>query len=398
MHLADFIESHLDLLVADWISFARRLTDDSQDLSDDELKDLAAQLMLAIAADLRAPHLNIGRIATLHAGRFAGPATISRVARGHAEERHRHGFTLDQMVAEFRAMRVSVTRRWTTHAEDNLATTLDELVRFNEALDQALSESIAHYTTQLSRTRDMFAGVIAHDLRSPVQAIAMSAQALRQVRMNPDTTLKLLGRIEVACTRLRLLINDVLDFARTRLGDILPMNLQPASFRDIVLRAIDEVSASTPGLRIRKQLGDDNAMGCFDEQRLTQVVVNLLMNAVQHGDARAEIAVDLGREDDGFALAVSNHGQTLPPDVLATVFDPLRRGAQDASAARVGKGVGLGLYIVREIVRAHGGRVEMQSGDGVTTVRFWLPADDARVSPPPFLPPLPETPASEPEF
>ncbi|WP_439899889.1 sensor histidine kinase [Paraburkholderia phymatum] len=244
----------------------------------------------------------------------------------------------------------------------------------------------------------MFAGVIAHDLRSPVQAIAMSAQALRQVRMNPDTTLKLLGRIEVACTRLRLLINDVLDFARTRLGDILPMNLQPASFRDIVLRAIDEVSASTPGLRIRKQLGDDNAMGCFDEQRLTQVVVNLLMNAVQHGDARAEIAVDLGREDDGFALAVSNHGQTLPPDVLATVFDPLRRGAQDASAARVGKGVGLGLYIVREIVRAHGGRVEMQSGDGVTTVRFWLPADDARVSPPPFLPPLPETPASEPEF
>jgi hypothetical protein len=176
MHLADFIESHLDLLVADWIEFARRLTDDSQDLSDEELKDLAAQLMLAIAADLRTPHINVGRIAALHAGRFAGPATISRVARGHAEERHRHGFTLDQMVAEFRALRVSVTRRWTVHADrEDLVSTMDELVRFNEALDQTLTESIAHYTTQLTRARDMFAGVIAHDLRSPVQAIAMSA-------------------------------------------------------------------------------------------------------------------------------------------------------------------------------------------------------------------------------
>ena len=387
MHLADFIESHLDLLVADWIEFARRLTDDSQYLSDEELKDLAAQLMLAIAADLRSPHVNVGRIAALHAGRFAGPATISRIARGHAEERHRHGFTLDQMVAEFRALRVSVTRRWTVHADgEDLVSTMDELVRFNEALDQALTESIAHYTTQLTRTRDMFAGVIAHDLRSPVQAIAMSAQALRQVHMNPDMTLKLLGRIEVACTRLRLLINDVLDFARTRLGDILPMNLQPASLREIVLRAIDEVSASTPGFRVRKQLGDDNAIGCFDEQRLTQVVVNLLVNAVQHGDPQAEITVELGRQDEGFAMAVSNHGQTLPPEVLATVFDPLRGAAQGTSAGRVGKGVGLGLYIVREIVRAHGGHVEMQSSGGVTTVRVWLPADDARVSPSPPLP------------
>jgi signal transduction histidine kinase len=222
MHLADFIESHLDLLVADWIEFARRLTDDSQDLSDEELKDLAAQLMLAIAADLRAPHINVGRIAALHAGRFAGPATISRVARGHAEER-----------------------------------------------------------------------------------------------------------------------------------------------------------------RVRKQLGDENAIGCFDEQRLTRVVVNLLVNAVQHGDPRAEIAVEPGRQDEGFALAVSNHGQTLPPELLATVFDPLRGAAQGTSAGRVGKGVGLGLYIVREIVRAHGGHVVMQSSGGVTTGRVWLPADGARVSPSP---------------
>ncbi|SFU23978.1 sensor histidine kinase [Paraburkholderia aspalathi] len=342
MHLADFIEANIEPIMNDWAGFARRPGVMDHSYTEADLRDSAREILAGIVADMRAPLEAGDQSAKSKGERPLQAPGIRDQARSHAENRRLKGYALD------------------------------ELVRFNESVDQALTESVRRYSDGLTRTRDLFEGILAHDLRSPLQAMVMSAGYLLEVADLPDRCVKAVARIQASCARMQLPIHHLLDFTRTRLGDALPAEPRPASMKVICERAIDEISAFNPERTIRTTFRG-NLNGLRDVERLSQVATNLLGNAIQHGDSHSTILVEVGSEGDGVTAAVFNHGPTIPADALSNIFDPLCRAGQDGASHRTGEGLGLGLYIVRQIVESHGGSVHAGSRRDGTTFTIRVP-------------------------
>jgi signal transduction histidine kinase len=291
------------------------------------------------------------------------------VAREHANDRLDQGFALNDVVAEFRALRATVLRRWQVTSLDPL-TALDETVRFNEVIDQALSESIRQFSLRISETRDRFAGILAHDLRSPLGAITNSAELLMRDESLSAQCIKATASIQRSATRMRRMVDDLLDFTRTRLGDTLPISVSPQDAGRLCSNARDEVSASFPQANI-EMFFDGELTGRWDGDRLSQVVINLLVNAIQHGHG----AIRLSAQGAGeiVTVSVSNEGKAIPRHVLANIFDPLTRTHSSPEQRGTAAGIGLGLYICKCIAQAHGGSIAVNSANTTTVFTVRLP-------------------------
>ena len=232
-----------------------------------------------------------------------------------------------------------------------------ELFRQRQQLAAQLEEH-----RQLVRMSEMLFGVLGHDLRTPLSAIVTSAEVLRLRTQGDETLQRVAATIQSACSRMTRLIAQLLDFGAARLGN-LPINPRPANLATLCETAIGE-------LRDRRtfevhESGD--VSGTWDPDRFLQVLSNLLGNAVQHGEGDTPINVRLcGTEGETVILEVSNVG-TLPPDSEATLFTPF------ASSSASTRGTGLGLYIVDQIVKAHGGSVSGKSDGGRTTFTVRVP-------------------------
>ncbi|GAB5097648.1 hypothetical protein YK56LOC_33640 [Caballeronia sp. HLA56] len=222
-----------------------------------------------------------------------GTTEVRDAAVEHADDRLDQGFTLDNIVAEFRALRATVLRRWQQICVDP-STALNEAIRFNEAIDQILTESIRRYSVRVSHTRERFAGVLAHDLRSPLGAIANSTEFLLLDETLSASSVEAVVAIQRGATRMRRMVDDLLDFARTRLGDTLPLSVAPQDAGRLCRDACDEVCAAFLGANIAAQLDGDLA-GNWDADRISQLLINLLVNAVQHGEG----LIDISARDDG---------------------------------------------------------------------------------------------------
>jgi PAS domain S-box-containing protein len=220
------------------------------------------------------------------------------------------------------------------------------------------------------RYNDLFSGVLAHDLRNPLGAITTSAQmVLMRQEGEGDRNSKPLSRILASGQRMMRMIDQLLDLTRARAGGGIRVEPCETNLADLCEQAIGELEVAYPSWRIQRQVVGDQA-GSWDVDRLLQVISNLVSNAGQHGQADGVIGVILdGRRADAVTLEVHNDG-SVPEAILPTLFDPFRgtRNRRDYS-----RGLGLGLFIVNEIVRAHGGTVRVVStvADGTTfTVRL----------------------------
>ncbi len=370
MRLADFIEANLDELMRDWSAFARQLDLRRTAVSEDALQTSARALLRQLAACLRAdpsPLDSRGACAS-----NAGPASgIARQARVHARSRLRAGFTLNEMVSEYCALRANVVSRWAHAMHGVNETACQDLVRFNEALDQALKESIARYSAGLERARDLFVGILAHDLRTPLSAISMSAQLLLQSDDLSEKNLKAAARIHNSSARMQRMIDDLLDFARTRLGNILPLTVARTDLADVCHRAADEIRTAHPEREILVHCTGE-LTGRWDGNRLAQLLVNLLSNAVHHGYPDRPITLRARRENDGVTVEVHNEGEPIPPRLRRQIFDPLMRGPRPDTRRT---GLGLGLYIARQIATAHRGTLGVTSTADGTTFQLWMPCE-----------------------
>ncbi|AZG07113.1 sensor histidine kinase [Pigmentiphaga sp. H8] len=365
MRLADFIDANLDLLLSDWRNFARQLDLRRSAVSEHALQTSARSLLRQLAADLRA-----GSDGSAPGER---PAGAIRQAHVHARNRLRAGFTLTEMVSEFCALRANILERWVRETGEMGAEACDDLVRFNQALDQALRESISRYSAGLERARDLFVGILAHDLRTPLGAIAMSAQALMLADELPDRCREAATRIGHSGSRMQRMIDDLLDFTRTRLGSPLPLALSRSDLEDICARALDEIRAVHPEQTFVLEC-QGRLAGRWDANRLAQLLANLLGNAVQHGYADRPVALRVRRGEDGVIAEVHNHGAPIPPHMRHQIFDPLMRGPRHGIERRRA-GLGLGLYIARQIAVAHQGTLTVASSESGTTFTLWLPDD-----------------------
>jgi signal transduction histidine kinase len=246
------------------------------------------------------------------------------------------------------------------HILQNKADVFFQLHRHKQQLAHELREK-----TETLRLNEMLTAVLSHDLRSPLNAVLTSA-VLIQRRSSEPQVVDTAARILSSGKRMSRMIEDMLDMARARLAGGIPLKREAADLGALVDRVVGEIQAAYPDRLIDVQkAGDLN--GNWDGERLAQVVSNLLGNALQHGDERDAVKVNVkGTESEAVEITVENSG-TIPADLLPRLFDPFRGAQRQAGRA---EGLGLGLYIVHQIVLAHGGSVDVISGGGDNRTRF----------------------------
>jgi len=250
------------------------------------------------------------------------------------------------------------------HILRNKAEVFFQLHRQKQQLARELEER-----TETLRMNEMFMAVLGHDLRSPLGAVVMSAALLPKLSDNPEIH-KAAERIASSGKRMSRMIEDVLDMARARLAGGMPLNVEAADLAEILQRVVLEHQTARPGRAIDLSMAGD-LKGQWDSGRLAQVASNLIGNALQHGarDMPIQVRAD-GSHPGTIVFTVANAGN-IPHEVLPHLFDPFRSGRQ---AAERKEGLGLGLYIVQQVVKAHHGSVHVQLGEpGRTVFRVELP-------------------------
>jgi PAS domain S-box-containing protein len=217
-------------------------------------------------------------------------------------------------------------------------------------------------------------GIVSHDLREPLTAIGLQAQAMLRDPALPATVRSAFERIATTTRRAGRMIRDLLDFTRARHEQAIPVRPRPVDLAEVLRQVVAEVGQGFPDLHVRLVL-DGDLHGTWDADRLAQVAANLLANAAKHGRTGAPVDVVATGEGDAVCFSVHNEGPPIPPAVLAHVFEPFRQAGGDADAKG---GVGLGLFIIRHLVEAHHGTVTVTSSDDAgTTFAVRLPRGGA---------------------
>jgi signal transduction histidine kinase len=362
MPLAEFIGRHHDEIIGEFSAFARTLIPPNSDMTETDLRDHAKDMLRAIAEDLRTEQSDVQQ-SEKSQGR--GSANVMEASgRLHADGRIGHGFTPAAVLAEFRALRASVLRLYESAGQ----TDITGVTRFNEAIDEVLTESITRYAVKTDLYRDQFIGILSHDLRSPLSAITAGAALLAASANEDARQARVAARILNSAQRMERMIADLLDLTRTRLGGTIPLKRGKLDLQHLCDEVLLEVQAGHPDVLVQFNV-TGNLTGEWDADRLAQVVSNLLVNAIQHGGG-GPITLEAHGADEGVTLTVHNGGAAIPPDVQASLFEPLARGdANDGTHS-----IGLGLFIARAIVTGHGGEIRLRSADGLgTTFEVLLP-------------------------
>jgi signal transduction histidine kinase len=274
------------------------------------------------------------------------------------------------MTSEFRHLRATVIRLWVESLTSPEIAYFTDMIRFNEAIDEALAESTAAYAERETRSRDIFLAILGHDLRAPLQAVSMSSEMLMRKAGLADADMAYVQRIRSSSRHMATMVTDLLEFVRSRLGVTLPIERKPMEMSVACREAIEEASAGHPECDpVFTSNGD--TLGEWDRGRIDQLLQNLIGNALQHGASTHKITVKLTGNDSHIRLSVHNDGEPIAQEAIGSIFDPLVRTLNEqAGTHNPSTSLGLGLFIVKEVVNAHGGSITVTSnfGDGTTFI------------------------------
>jgi signal transduction histidine kinase len=358
----------MESILAEWETFAVTLLPAATNMDSLALRDHARQILQAVARDLSTSQTadaqrekSMGRAPRL----IGAPETA---AQTHALLRARGGFNINQMIAEYRALRASVLRLWSEKCQP-LATDLDDMIRFNEAIDQAVAESVGFFDAQVEQARNLLLGMLGHDMRSPLQTIQTTATYLADLNAGKKVS-EAADRLIRSGTRMKTLLDDLCDFNRTKLG--LGINIAPGDvdLADVFGDAVDQLRAAHPDRRIDLEV-NGNVTGVWDGSRLQQLLSNLVLNAIRYGAPDTPVRVVVTGHDADVRFEVRNSGAAIDRQTLERIFDPLSRGPEQER--KNASGLGLGLYIASEIAKAHHGVIEGRSDQTETAFAVRLP-------------------------
>jgi signal transduction histidine kinase len=379
MRLAEFILSHIEPILAEWEAFARSLLPGAK-MTVLDLRDHAESILRATARDMQSAQSLQQQASKSKGHGGAGGAesdAIDDASSLHGVGRVGSGFHITDVVSEYRALRASVLRLWRQSLPQPDVNDIDDITRFDESMDQSLAEAVSSYSKRVDQSRQMFLAILSHDLRNPLNCIRMAAQLVSREKHDQDSV-EALAMIETSTEAVTRLISDLVDFTLSGLGRTMPLTRGPVDLVRLCREVVEAYRTTNPGRTLRFH-SDGDITGVWDAGRLRQVISNLMGNAIQHGSPEGPVELSVALEgstpeESTVVLRVHNEGAPIPPDLLPTLFDPLVRYATRESAARRRPGsIGLGLYIVREIVVAKGGTVEVASTaqEGTTfTVRI----------------------------
>jgi signal transduction histidine kinase len=368
VRLADFILSDMEAIVASWEAFARTLPA-AGGMEASALRDHAESILQAIAADLATAQTPQQQRDKSHG--LAQPLNAyETAAQTHAVLRARSGFDIKQLVAEYRALRTSVLTLWFARSPSRAVTDFDDVIRFNEAIDQALAESVDFFSFKVDQSRNLMLGMLGHDLRSPLQAIQLTAKLLAALNAGEKVS-RAADRLITSGARMQQLVDDLLDFNRLQLGLRRRITTAASELETIARQEIQELRTAYPKREVELQCHGET-LGAWDVKRVQQLLSNLVVNALTHGTADTAVKVLLTSDAKEVRIKVTNQGLVIDPLLLSEVLQPLKRGTLEAELA-ANDGLGLGLFIASEVAKGHGGRIEVESSGTETVFTAVLP-------------------------
>jgi signal transduction histidine kinase len=370
MRLADFIETNREPILSEWETFARTLLPASEGLDVAALRDHAEQILLTAVRDLRNTQSPSEQVAKSRGEGAPLQDGADTAAETHGLLRATGGFTLRQLVAEYRALRATVLKLWAReHAYGPDA--LDDMTRFNEAIDQAVAESVEFYELETERWRNVFLGVLGHDLRGPLNSVLLASRLIAQLNEGTPTSV-VTKRLIRGGERMRRLLDDLLDYSRASLALGIPVSPANMELAEACREEVELQRLAWPSTVIELAT-QGQTQGMWDSVRLKQVLGNLIANAIKYGDSDTPVHVRLEGGENEVVLSVENTGPAIAADGMKALFEPLQRGTYGSNGETERTSLGLGLFIVRQIVSGHGGDVSVSSGSGKTTFSVTLP-------------------------
>jgi signal transduction histidine kinase len=290
---------------------------------------------------------------------------FTALADGHALQRLGFGIELACVNIEYKLLRSVILRHLL--AVPSSLEVREQLNRVNEGLDHAIHFAVRRYTERREHLRDRFIGILGHDLRDPLNAASMATFHLLSSSTLAPPERSRVSVIERAVLRMQRMVADVLDFARGHLAGGIPVTVKAGDLGEICRAATDETRGAHPQRTIELKIRGD-LLGSFDRDRVLQAMGNLLGNALQHGED--PILLEAWEADDRRAVftRLSNRGRPIPAASLPGLFEAFAQ----AGEARQG-GLGLGLYIVAQIARAHGAVLTVTSSEEATAFTIQWP-------------------------
>ncbi|MGJ7489106.1 ATP-binding protein [Variovorax sp. ZT4R33] len=366
MRLVDFIETSSAAIVAEAVVYARTLPPLANE-PEAALRDHVPKILEAIVSDLKQAQSRESSRAKALGNAPVPDDALETAAQTHGRLRAKSGLHTSQLVAEYRALRASVLRLWADTQPDNAS--VKEVARFNEAIDQAIAESVDFFADEMDQLRNLFLGVVAHDLRGPLNAILLTSElisrrtaGLPEVGQSVDVLMRS-GR------RMAKLLDTLLEYNKSALGIGMRVQRSPVDLAAECAEELEILTAALPRAKLMFRCqGDLN--GEFDASAVREAMGNLVYNAAAYGDS-APIGIELEGLETTICLRVSNEGTQIPEEQIAQIFQPLKRGAPDARSSRTN--LGLGLFIVDQIARAHGGDAHCTSSPSRTVFSLLLP-------------------------
>jgi signal transduction histidine kinase len=367
MRLSAFIRRHADKIINEWERYASTCLPAAGSMNSKDLRNHAAELLNFIAADMETAQSDVEQTAKAE-GHQPRP-TSDTEAEKHAILRVADGFTIDQVVGEFRALRASVL-----HLHDELVehpAETKQLIRFNEAVDQMLAESVARHTQLVAdhlreenRQKNEFISVLSHELRNPLGAITSCAHILSAKATDP-----IIRRAADILTRqtqhMGRLLEDLLDVARILRARTI-IRLDTADLRTCVS---DAVEANQQLIKLKQQALDvelppQPVTARVDCTRVTQIISNLVNNAAKYSPSHAQLRVSLSEDADHALIVIRDDGVGIAPDVLPRIFEAFHH----KGSAHDGEGLGIGLWLSRQLVELQKGTITARSdGPGTGT-------------------------------
>lgn len=380
MPFSEFIKSNIESILNEWEAFARSLPP-GKDMDVAQLRDHAREILATIADDM-----DVAQSKAEQADKSLGEGKLIKLslefAKKHAGLRHEEGFDLNQVVAEYRALRASVISLWTREMKTANTETLYQLTRFNEEIDQALTYSVQEFLAVAERTRQAFINdlqaseeryrataeslqqadkhkneflaVLAHELRNPLSPVQTGIEVLRLTEGIPPPALSPLNMMERQMAHLVRLVDDLLDISRISRGKV-TLRLETVDLADVIRKAVE---ATTTYLyagkrKVSIELPSEPLLVKGDSVRLAQVLGNLLSNAGKHTDENGQVWVSTERDAQHAQIVVRDNGAGIAPDKINNLFEMFRQLDENSTS-----GLGIGLALARKLVDLHGGTIK----------------------------------------